>query len=47
MISEATQYRLEANATAICLVFSAICFGIGAAMQHGSRAVTRAYGGTK
>lgn len=47
MISEATRFRLEENAVAILLSFSGAMFGIGLLMQHGARAFSRVYGGTR
>lgn len=42
MLSEETRYRIEANATAICLAFAGACFGVGLLLNHGAKAVDRA-----
>jgi hypothetical protein len=44
-VSRDLRYRVEQNAVAICLVFSAICFGIGHLLRSIDKAVT--LGGAK
>lgn len=34
------RYRIEQHAVAICLVFSAVCFGIGRALKSIDQATT-------
>lgn len=42
MNGEQLRYEVEQRAVAICLAFSAACFLTGAALQYGSRAVSKA-----
>lgn len=36
------RFKIEQHFVAICLTFSAVCFGAGLLLQHGARAVDRA-----